>query len=295
MTPAMRATVAEVSRHRCVPSNLEPNQAEASHVQAQASQKFEAIDLFCGFGGVTEGLKRAGLEVVLGVEWDARAVRAHRAAHPDVRVTQRDVSHVRPSELAGRFVWASPSCRPWSMANTTGPRGQDHPEYFPLVRLLHQALGARVLVIENVPGLLWSAVGRAELDRLEAECRRLKISCQILDLQASIFGNSQSRRRLFVVIGAGLIFVPDAFSPVASTHGTVTTRSSGEVSYLAGLQGLTNPETLTVPDWRSGRRSSRSHVAVAGPSTARRLIGNAIPPEVAEGVARAVLAAVAHD
>jgi C-5 cytosine-specific DNA methylase len=292
----MRATVAEVSRPRGASSHFDLDQARASHVQARTShvivqrlEKLEAVDLFCGFGGVTEGLKRAGLEVALAVDFDAQAIRAHRAEHPEVPVFCRDVSQVRPSELAGRFVWASPSCRPYSMANTTGPRGKNHPEYFPLTKLLHMALGARVLVIENVPGLMWSREGRQEILELEEEAARFRISFQWFSLRASDFGLPQRRERFFFVMGAGLILNRHPNTGQKLIGPTVTTRSSGDVSHLAAMQGLTNPETLRVPDWRSGRRSSRSHVPVAGPSTARRLIWNAIPPEMAEGVARLVL------
>lgn len=284
MTPAIRRTFTDVSSRRSALSHLGSNQAETS-------QKLQAVDLFCGFGGVSQGLKQAGLEVALAVDLDARAVRAHRAAHPEILVVRRDVSQVRPSELVGRFVWASPSCKPYSMANTTGKRGSEHPEYFPLTKLLHMSLGARVLVIENVPGLMWSREGRQEILDLELEALRLKISFQWFSLRASDFGLPQHRERFFFVMGAGLILNrhPDTGQKLIGVGPTVTTRSSGEVSHLAAVQGLTNPETLTIPDWRSGRRSSRSHVAVAGSSTARRLIGNAIPPEMASGVARLVL------
>ena len=293
MTPALRATVADVTRHRCGPSYVVV-QAETSHVQARASH-LEAVDLFCGFGGVSEGLKRAGLNVALAVDLDARAVRSHRAWHPEIPVFRRDVSQVRPSDLAGRFVWASPSCRPYSMANTTGPRGMDHPEYFSLEHLFHLALGARVLVIENVPGLMWSKAGQAELKNLERACAALRVSLQVIEADAKEFGVPQSRRRVFLVIGAPLVMLSRDFRPGAVSHPTVTTHSSGDVSYLAAVQGLTNPLELNVPDWRSGRRSSRSQVPVAGVHTARRLVGNAIPPEMAQAVACGVLEALGVD
>ena len=285
MNAVMRATFTDASSRRSVVSH----QAVASHVQAQPSH-LQAVDLFCGFGGVTEGLKRAGLEVALAVDFDTRAVRSHRAYHPEVKVVRQDVSQVRPSDLAGRFVWASPSCRPYSMANTTGPRGKDHPEYFPLEHLFYASLGARVLVIENVPGLAWTKEGREELSHLERICAAHRVSLQFLDCNALDFGLIQSRRRLFLVLGLeGLLLQSSPGPRGGASHPTVTTRSPGDVSHLADLQGLLNPLGFSVPDWRSGRRSSRSHVPVAGSSTARRLIGNAIPPVMAEGVARMVL------
>ena len=40
----------------------------------------KAIDMFCGCGGTTQGLKDAGFEVVAGVEVDPLAAETFRAA-----------------------------------------------------------------------------------------------------------------------------------------------------------------------------------------------------------------------
>ncbi len=249
-----------------------------------------AVDLFCGMGGVTAGMLRAGLDVRLAVDFSAPATRTHRAWHPGVPVRRGDVSQVRPRELAGRFVWASPSCKPWSSANTSAQRGESHPEYYPLSLLVGQAIGSRVLVIENVPGLLWSREGRGEFRRLEAECARLGVSLQVLDVNATEFGLHQSRRRMFLVIGAPLILWDGSRRSLA-THATVTTKGSESLEKIADLQRVTNPTRLEIPDWRSGRRR-KGATANVSPHVARRLIGNAIPPEMAEAVCRAVLEAV---
>lgn len=250
-----------------------------------------AVDLFCGMGGVTEGMARAGLNVLLAVDFSASAIRSHRAWHPTIPALRCDVSQVRPRDLAGRFVWASPSCKPWSSANTSAQRGQSHPEYYPLTLLLGQAIGARVLVIENVPGLLWSREGKAEFKRLEVECARLCVSLQVLDVSASEFGLDQQRRRMFLVIGAPLILC-DSAARSLTTHGTVTTKSTESLETIAGLQGVTNPAALTVPDWRSGRRRKTGAVAAVSSHVARRLMGNAIPPEMAAAVCVSVLDAL---
>lgn len=51
----------------------------------------KAIDLFCGCGGLTLGLKQAGFDVVGAVEIDQLAVEAYHANHPEVQVWEEDI------------------------------------------------------------------------------------------------------------------------------------------------------------------------------------------------------------
>jgi predicted RNA methylase len=49
-----------------------------------------AIDLFSGCGGLTLGLKKAGVEVIGAIEIDVRAREAYRANHPEVDFLAND-------------------------------------------------------------------------------------------------------------------------------------------------------------------------------------------------------------
>ena len=279
------------------------------HTLRHETVPLDAAELFCGYGGATAGMLAAGLSVRLAVDYDRRAVAAHRAWHPGVPVRCQDVRQVRPAELAGRFVWASPSCRPWSLANTSGPRGVAHPEYFDLCALADRAILSHVLVIENVSGLAWTSQGKAELARLWEWCDYYGRPVQLVHAWAHQFGVRQFRRRVFVIVGASSPVVldqaamshaelghlshegQDALSHRAQLSQAVTTRTGGNVSQLAELQGILNPRELLVPDTRSGRRRESSHRLV-NTHTSRRLIGNAVPPEMARGVCLAVRRAV---
>lgn len=46
--------------------------------------KFTAIDLFCGAGGLSLGLKQAGFQVLAGIEIEEIPVNTFRMNHPDV-------------------------------------------------------------------------------------------------------------------------------------------------------------------------------------------------------------------
>lgn len=62
-----------------------------------------AVDLFCGAGGLTLGLTRAGVQVEAGVDVDALAAYAYEANNPRARFVQRDLSTMTSRAIADLF------------------------------------------------------------------------------------------------------------------------------------------------------------------------------------------------
>ena len=60
-----------------------------------------AIDLFCGCGGMTEGLKQAGFQVLWGNDVAAHPLMAYRANHPEVLVDEKDIRQIECKKLMG--------------------------------------------------------------------------------------------------------------------------------------------------------------------------------------------------
>ena len=54
-------------------------------------KKYKAIDLFCGAGGLTVGLQKAGFEVVAGVELNPAAVESYMLNHKNHKLYDRDI------------------------------------------------------------------------------------------------------------------------------------------------------------------------------------------------------------
>jgi DNA (cytosine-5)-methyltransferase 1 len=95
----------------------------------------DAIDLFCGYGGSSQGIHAAGAEVKVAANHNQKAIDCHAANYPDVDHRRADLSdpneadYVDPADLPpATFMWASPSCKFHSLANAKklyelGPQG----------------------------------------------------------------------------------------------------------------------------------------------------------------------------
>lgn len=237
------------------------------------------IEFCCGYGGASAGMLAAGLTIEASYDIWPVAVEQHRAWHPDVPCEVRDVSTITPDELRGRFVWASLPCQPWSRANQVR-RGKQHPHYYSLAHFARQVQYARCAVIENVPGLVEMPDGRAELAELERECIRIGLTFTYHLVPSCWFGVPQLRKRLFIVIGRDLPLIlvqPGNIFTGSLQNAPVATENKGSagrpadrtVEETAALQGVPVPQGI-----------SRT--------TAHALIGNAVPPRLAQAIAEQV-------
>jgi len=56
--------------------------------------KLKAIDLFCGAGGWSEGLKQEGFDVILAVDWWGKSIETHKANHPKTEHIVDDIMKI---------------------------------------------------------------------------------------------------------------------------------------------------------------------------------------------------------
>lgn len=103
-----------------------------------------ALDLFCGAGGASMGLHRAGFDVT-GVD-------IKRQPRYPFRFVQADASNP-PFDLASfDFIWASPVCKRYTDgAPARMAKGTIYPDQIPGIRAMLQASGVPY-AIENVMG-----------------------------------------------------------------------------------------------------------------------------------------------
>lgn len=115
------------------------------------------LNLFCGAGGLADGFRQAGCQIVAGVDWDPNAVATFRTNHPQALVMEGDIREVASRRLESvgpiDILIGGPSCQGFS---THGKRIFDDPRNFLFREFARVAedLKPPWIVIENVKGML---------------------------------------------------------------------------------------------------------------------------------------------
>ena len=193
--------------------------------------KLTCLDLFCGCGGFTLGMQRAGFDVLAAVDFNAAAVvtlnanlsdQEHPGLIPVKHALERDLTKFRPKELAELLradsvdvIVGGPPCQGFSTARQVdganhGERLKDDPRrhlYREFLRYV-EYFQPKVFVMENVLGIR-SASGGEYFSRVQKEAREkgYRVHAQIEDCVT--LGLPQKRRRQ-LFIGTRLDF-PDYF------------------------------------------------------------------------------------
>jgi DNA (cytosine-5)-methyltransferase 1 len=189
-------------------------------------RRLTAVDLFCGAGGLTEGLHQAGFSVIGAVELAPLAAEAYRSNHPDVHLWRRDIRWLQPHKVLERLDIAKgaldllagcPPCQGFSTMRTHRKQSSVVDDRNVLVSQFGrfaEALLPKTLMMENVPGLEDDILFTRLCRRLE----RLGYALRVGVLDASDYGVPQRRRRL-VLLGSRV--GPVVFAPPSAARATV--------------------------------------------------------------------------
>lgn len=166
-----------------------------------------AIDLFCGCGGLTTGLKLAGFRVMAAVDNDDLALDSYGANHPEVHLWRGDVSVVgrraakrdldlAPGELD--LLAGCPPCQGFSTLRTLNGsrriRDAQNDLIFEFLRIIRE-LQPRTVMLENVPAL----ASDRRLRVFEETLEQLRYVPNSAVLDAAEYGVPQRRRRFILL------------------------------------------------------------------------------------------------
>lgn len=168
-----------------------------------------AIDLFCGAGGLSLGLRQARFRVAAALDVSPLATESYRMNFPRVPLLCRDIRAVTGSELLRRaglegaevdLLAGCPPCQGFSALRTKGRQSavDDHRNDLLLEFLrLAREIRPRFVLLENVPGLARDDLFKQFVDGLKEI--GFGVASSVLD--SADFGTPQRRRRLVVVAG----------------------------------------------------------------------------------------------
>ena len=124
-----------------------------------------AIDVFCGIGGLTEGLKLAGFKVIGAIEKEPVVADVFRLNHPEVFLWNEDIKEITGNKIKKALgikkgelglLAGCPPCQGFSSMRTNNGAyfidDERNDLVFDLLRLIKDLM-PRAVMMENVPGL----------------------------------------------------------------------------------------------------------------------------------------------
>lgn len=185
------------------------------------------VDIFCGAGGLTFGMAKAGVTVRLGIDNDSRCKETYERNNKGTRYWCKDICSVSGNDilsginLAGgqKFILAACApCQPFSRQNRKNVLNGNQDERSDLLdevgRIIREmSHRPDYLFIENVPGIELASNG--VFKRFEDMLFELGYTAASAIIDAAKYGVPQHRRRLILMARLGISYL----SFPEETHG----------------------------------------------------------------------------
>jgi len=124
----------------------------------------KVIDFFSGCGGASEGLRQAGLDIAIGLDFDKKAAETYEANFPEAKFYNVDIRELDEKEVATAFkdinqkeepllLVACAPCQPFSSQNKAKSEDDIRRTLLDETHRFINALKPDYIFIENVPGL----------------------------------------------------------------------------------------------------------------------------------------------
>ncbi len=139
-------------RRDCPSDPRYPWNLKTLNTPGNRSERVKAIDLFCGAGGLSAGLKRAGFTVVVCVDSNRDAMETYASHEPDAVHYNMDVQGSLCQVSGTVDLVAGPPCQPFSIGGLKAHA--DSRDMIPgFIRCLNE-FNPKAFIMENVPGLV---------------------------------------------------------------------------------------------------------------------------------------------
>lgn len=173
------------------------------------SSSLSCVDIFCGAGGFSLGLERAGYNVLAATDYHktAEMTYTNNLSHPfycgDVVNLADDLT---PLLETGNFdredvdvLVGGPPCKGFSTAGPNPAAADDaRNTLFDSYLTILEEIDPEALIIENVAGVTRVENGKYA-DRVLSETRKLGYNTRMMELDAANYGVPQRRNRVFFV------------------------------------------------------------------------------------------------
>jgi len=228
-----------------------------------SNRKPTAIDLFCGAGGLSLGLKKAGFEVVAAVELNPEITKTYKANHRKTKLLIKDIREVTGKEifeLTGRrevdLVAGCPPCQGFSQLTAKYKRQDARNDLVLEMARIVAEIKPKMVMIENVPGIVTK--GKFILDEFLKRLKKLGYLVNMSVLQMADYGVPQSRRRFVLLAGKG--FRVPLPKPTHSRNGDAKKKLKPWITVSEVIGNMTKPVKLSFAVQNGGPEKFNWHV-----------------------------------
>lgn len=174
------------------------------------TNQLQAIDLFCGSGGLSRGLQMADIDISIGLDYDKNAILTYDANHNSkgVQIDLREVNKEQFLSILSKrdlsvsdidIVAGGPPCKGFSQANRqTGDVSNPHNHLYKHFLRIVEFVDPDVVIIENVPNFLRMEDGYFR-DLVIEQLEDLEYNADSSVLMADNYGVPQQRERAFII------------------------------------------------------------------------------------------------
>ncbi len=186
----------------------------------RAQDKKLFIDLFAGAGGLSKGLALAGFSPVFANEYVETYASTYARNHPDTAISTKDIREISTEKVMRELGLApgdldllagGPPCQGFSINAPIRSKDDKRNHLFEEYLRFVEALAPKILLIENVPGLVSFEHG-ATLHAIMDSLAALGYGADVRILGAAYYGVPQMRWRT-IIIGVRGEELPDKTFP----------------------------------------------------------------------------------
>jgi DNA (cytosine-5)-methyltransferase 1 len=170
--------------------------------------KLKAVDFFCSGGGMSAGLKDAGIDVLAGIDFDPECKDTYEENISGSKFILADVFDLRPIDLEKKLgiqpddndlvlIGCSP-CQYWSIIRTNKAKSLESKNLLKEFHRFVKHFNPGYVVVENVPGILRRCEESGLVSFIEdLESRGYKVHSEVVNLNE--FGVPENRKRFSLV------------------------------------------------------------------------------------------------
>lgn len=178
---------------------------EKRNMKIRWKNNLNAIDLFCGCGGLSLGFEKAGVNILLGIDNDQMALNTFKLNHKGSQYICGDITQISyeldiKNAIGNKkidIIVGGPPCQGMSLS---GHRKFDDPRnklYLSYIRLVDE-IRPKAFVIENVPGLV-SLFGGSIKESIIERFTEMGYIVTYKIVCAADYGVPQNRKRVIFV------------------------------------------------------------------------------------------------